>query len=672
KDDVYSEVASYLHSRGIVAISVFKEIDTDELTDFFKFIKNDIKTIREKKGVLKNIPPTPHLQIKEIDYSLLLASAEGMDTAEEEEIWQFLTSVAQEAKQGKLPESKVEFLIGFLKDQKKSAAVLNAIYRKAVAKLEDDTAVRNIRDTIAKISSYFEGIKDGDSKEIREDLMQIIARLHPDLVAGLFDQTELEAKDSGFAKNLIKDFSDNFIADFIESLISDEGVFNENLLKVFDKLAPEENKAGGISAIITDKLFDKGLLKTDELTKLQMSVKEVFSRNPNSNFMSHIYRMTVDTFVNRRIDTLVYMVRLAPLISEYVRSVEGDKLRGEKVTLLLNLIWLEKDIPEFVKLCAKLEEIFPEILRSGDTRSIRQVTDLFADSLSVKRREDSNIDRQAKKMLDKFTGRDVTDRVISLIPEAGGEDLNDITDILVKTEAGSAAGLLDAFIAEKDRAIRRKFGSVLSGMDKRAIEDIVGRIEFSEPGVARELFGILKESDPERAHSLARKLIAHKDPRLRLEGLESFKPETREERNSVFSFFKKEKNFEVKEKAAAVLLKTGEGEVISGLFDYAGRGFFRQKLLLRIVELCGNMKTMESLPRLRRIFCGRVLFNTKRADELRVAAVVSLGRLRTDESIELIRRGLLDKRERVRDMCRIIVELEKDKNDKEAGADGAE
>ncbi|MEA3488831.1 MAG: hypothetical protein U9R44_00610, partial [Candidatus Omnitrophota bacterium] len=41
KDDVYSEVASYLHSRGIVAISVFKEIDTDELTDFFKFIKND-------------------------------------------------------------------------------------------------------------------------------------------------------------------------------------------------------------------------------------------------------------------------------------------------------------------------------------------------------------------------------------------------------------------------------------------------------------------------------------------------------------------------------------------------------------------------------------------------------------------------------------------------------
>jgi hypothetical protein len=176
-DDCYSEVANYLHTRGLSTLTILKGIQIDELKTFFTFIGQDRKTIREKGGILKNISNSNYLRIKELDYSSLLESASKKVVSEEEKIWKFLFDIVEESKTGKLPNSKMEFLVNFFADEKKSASTLNKVYREAVNHLQDENTVKDIRNTIMKICEYFDSYSTDNVKDLKIKLMNVIAQL---------------------------------------------------------------------------------------------------------------------------------------------------------------------------------------------------------------------------------------------------------------------------------------------------------------------------------------------------------------------------------------------------------------------------------------------------------------------------------------------------------------
>ena len=144
--DLYSEVADYLHKKGLIAVSFTKGIDMTELLQFFSSLKIGSKVVSEKDDIAKNIGTTPHLTIKQVDYSSLLTSAKTVAAMDEKGIWQFLSSTGKELKNGRLPKSKAEFMTTFLNDPKKAAAVLNTIYKEALAKLDEQSTAEEIRD----------------------------------------------------------------------------------------------------------------------------------------------------------------------------------------------------------------------------------------------------------------------------------------------------------------------------------------------------------------------------------------------------------------------------------------------------------------------------------------------------------------------------------------------
>jgi HEAT repeat protein len=249
------------------------------------------------------------------------------------------------------------------------------------------------------------------------------------------------------------------------------------------------------------------------------------------------------------------------------------------------------------------------------------------------------------------------DSIIALVPEASKMDLDNITYILLRAEYESAKSLVDAYIANKNPAHRNKFRYIFLRMKDKIASEVVDRLEYCEPIVVRDLLNILKESAPEKAHLVTKKLMSHKNAQVRWVALEKFEPGTEVERTDVFKIFKKEKNKEVKKKAASLLLKTKNSEIIKKLFNYTGRNIFHRKFLIQLVELCGHVRAQESLCHLKRIFQKKALFNSKRRDDLRVATVTSLARLQIDEAIELVRSGFHDKSKRVRERAEIIIKL---------------
>lgn len=658
-DERYAEVAGYLHMRGIISLYFLKGLTAEELRGFFGFIRLDRRTIKEKGGVLENIPPTPHLKIGEVDYSELLVSAREEVSSEEDKIWKFLFETSRESAGGELPASKVEFMLEVLNDAGKSAHVLNKVYRDAVDNLRDEEAAGDIKESISKICSYFEKYSPQQAREVKSQLMQIISKLHPDLITILFEQTVgADGRNIGLADEITKGFSDTYIAEFIESLITSEDTFNENLLKLFDKLVPGETRANSVVSMVADRLFSKRVLNPETLSKLQMSIKEIFKKRPESNFMAQMYNITVDAVINRKIDTLVYVAKLSPMINKFVQSIKEENLRREEIWLLLNILWLEDSPDEFRKFGEKIIEVLPEILNAKDTGRLREILEFFSDNMRPEQRENEALSSEASGLMEKIAGRQTKDSLISFIPDSSPSELEDISQILVRTPKDSVKMLLDAFVMEKNPAHRNKFLNVLSRMKKDVTDEIIDRLDYSEPWVIRDLFGILREYAPDRAHLVSKKLIAHKDPQVRWQGLDGYEPRTAGEKRAILEMLKKEKDMEVRKKAATVILRTRDEEVISEMFTFARRELFRKEFLFRLVELSGQVRSTEALPHLRDIFLRRPWFCTRKRDELRIAAATSLARIHTDEAIELVKQGLRDRRKRVRNMCEIILRLD--------------
>ena len=128
---------------------------------------------------------------------------------------------------------------------------------------------------------------------------------------------------------------------------------------------------------------------------------------------------------------------------------------------------------------------------------------------------------------------------------------------------------------------------------------------------------------------------------------------------------RKEKDIEIRKKAAAILMKTNDKDIINRLFLYAERTLFKRDFLLKLVELSGYVKSRESFPHLKKLFLHKPLFYTKKRDDLRIAVATSLGRLRTEEAMELVRQGMEDERENVKKMCDIIFKLTRQKADEQ-------
>ena len=657
--DLYKEVAEYLHHAGIIALSFMKDADTGELAEFLEFIKNTSKTFTQKEDLLKSIPSTPHIKIKEIDYSMLLRSAKDEVSPDEKSLWEFLTRIDEGVKGGGLPESKVEFLMDFLKDTKKSSAILNKIYKDAQIRLDEEKTTKNIRKAAVSILKHFEKSSTAEAKEARKELADIIARLDPNLVVKLFQEEEATAQGFDLSKEIIKDFSDDMLADFITSIISSQESLNENLLRLFDKLVPEEEKAGNVALLATDKLLEN--LDKDTFSKLRTSIQEALKAEPENKFMSQMYRLTVEAFVSKDVESASFVSKYPALVREFEESLNEENLRKEKIRLLLNIIWLEDDSQEFKKFCEALSGEFKEIITPEYIESVKEIIDLFTEKIRAEQREDERKAKEINNTLEKIITKENIDKIISFIPQADSRDLDDIKYICVKVKVFSGKRLLESLIAEEDPLNRNKFINILTAMDKEVVKDIGDRMDkigSKDLALFKDLFRALKNIDSQEAHLAAKRLLMNPQSIIRLEALKDFSPQTAEEETFIFEILNREKNNDVQNKIIAILAWSKDKYVIEKLFKKLEKGVLK-KHLPDLVKLCGDLKIQDALPYLEKILTKRPFFYTQGADNLRLACVVSLGQLGLTEARGIIEKALNDKSEAVRRMSRIILELDK-------------
>ena len=664
----YSDIADNLHQKGLIAISFMKGIDAAELLRFFSFLKNDAKAISEKGGIAKNVGIMAHLIIKEADYSSLLTSAKTTGTMDEKEIWRSLSGIGKDLRKGRLPGSKAEFMTGFLKDPKKAAAVLNKIYKEALAKIDRQSTAEEIRDIFSEMSKYFEKYSDGDTGNQKKVLANIMSNLDPELVVSLFKDQSVDGSAPDLADELFKGFSDDMLANFMASLMQNENNVNEKMIKLFSRLVSGQGRAGSVLPMMTDKLFAGKLLNKDTLSTLQNSIKGLFESHPDDDFITQVYNLTVESFLDKGKGPGSGSGRYSALIDEYNESIKESGLKRAGIRLLLNILWLENDAAKFKKSTDTLVSSFKDIMAAEYISSIKEVFELLTEKLHPEQMKDNAIAEAVKDTLDKLTGDEILGKIISFIPVSEGETLNDIGYIIKNSKERSYNKLLDLFMKEPESANRGKFGHIISKTGDKITKEAVAGIDAAIDGpsfpVAIELYEVLKTVNPQEARAVAGRLIKNKNARVRSRMLDEFSPDSIGEKNTILEIFERETNPDIRKKLLEALIKTKDAETVKKLFERANKGIFKKKLLLELVTLCGTFKAETSLLHLKKILEHRPIINTGSARALRVQSVLSLARIGTPEAMELIRKAANDSDKSVGAMCKLVLESDKRTDEK--------
>jgi hypothetical protein len=279
---------------------------------------------------------------------------------------------------------------------------------------------------------------------------------------------------------------------------------------------------------------------------------------------------------------------------------------------------------------------------------------------------DGAIVEAVKNAYDKIACKETLAKIVSFIPISEDKKLDDIVYIIKSSKAHSHGLLLDLFMKEPDRASHNKLGYVISSLGGNMVKDIVPRIDAAINGpsfpIAIELYEILKALDLQEASIVAGKLIRSKNRETRSRMIEGFAPHNAEDKNTILEMLEHESDPYIRQKMLTALIKTKDAEIIKTLFETADKGFFRNKPLLELVTLCGTLKTEGSLIYLKKILKHKGLLNMGSARALRVQSILSLARIGTPEAIKYIMASANDRDKSVRDMCKLVLET-----DKEAG-----
>jgi HEAT repeat protein len=666
KNDLYRQVAGYLHQRGVIALRISRGVELKELLDFFCLIVKDAKLIKRSGGIASQIPSAGHIFIKEIDYRKFLAGDESTSTGvteEERTLWQELTSLDSSAGTDILPESKLDFVMHFLKDQKRSSSLLNKVYKEALAKLEDRTVVNNFRATFVRMLKYAQQQSPDSSSVIKQDLTKVIAGLNPDFVANLFSGEQEDDSAFNLGQDFLKDLPEDTIADFMASLIDSEGKMSDNLFKLFDKLVPQESSSGSLVATLADKLFEKKLLNKNTLSQLQVSVKELFEANSSSQFISQMYKLTVETLIDKSVSGKNKGSSLSALAQDCLESLEEPGLQRQKIWLLLNILWQEDKPEEFKKFCDILTAACKKIIQPEYLSSIKESIEFFSEKLKPQQSQNQEIAGYAHSALGELTEKAVAEKIISFIPRLDERGMPDVRSILAKSQWAPDL-LIEAYVLEKNKAVKERICSVIAGLGPAAAASISQRFtaEIGKEGSSLgELFDILKKLNPQEAHKAAQTMLQSKDLDTRLAGLENFMSESEEEKSLLLEIFQKEESTQVKEKIIGVLVKTNSAPLLNQLFIILSKRFSPRKYLLTYIRACGDFSVNQAIPCLEQVVARRPLLDNQAKRELRVSAVVSLGEIASPEAMIVLKKALNDRSESVRKIARLAVESCKDK-----------
>lgn len=525
-----AEAAAMLHDRDLIRVMFVGEVPQTALHRLLQLLTLDGAEQRQRGGPAKiwAAEGDTSIVLDQIDYEQLLAREHAGEHADarRDDLWRAIVMSITAGQTGAFDELSQRRLL----DIAGSAVEIGDLAAAVMApkcSADGSPMITSQAATVLAAFRHLKGIVSVMAPERLPDVMSNIAsaavHLNPHVVMQVMQTQEDPDNQVAVVKGMTAAFDDVKVAQLLATALALEGQASDRLATIFNTIAPDNDRKRRVLTMTRSMLSETDFGRSGQFQVLWTSMEELLVTYDEKPYVSESYRGALDG-VGGRAERMA-AADLPPELPIWMETLGQDSVRALSVTLLIDLLTLERDGQRAAGIADDMEALAEDLLMSGAYDDARTVTAALAArgrSPSALGRDTCRhaLDRLAESlaMLDTATllgdvdpaARTTIRAIVDDVGPAAIEALKPVVMVENDTDASRLAA--DAIVAFGAAAVPR-LAPLLD--DQRWFVQqqgarLLGRI--GRPEGVPLIQPLLRKADPRVAHAAVSALTAIPDP----------------------------------------------------------------------------------------------------------------------------------------------------------------
>ncbi len=327
----YRDLAKMLHLRRVKSIEIKAGVTVEELVILFYRLSMHPKEIMASGGLadILDREKISHISVEELDYSQLLKGS----GSEYKDVWIYLLQEAVD------------------RDDSAKADALADIFDKIVGhfRLREILENEKLKENLHRFISYLKDKGRDKFLQCAKDMASLILK----------EKEIIPEADIEKIRVFFKDLSEEDFADILSRDILNDEEFDPLSFDLFSKILDEE-KHKSIALQTAKALKDKPLKDNPTLVR---NVQKLLSV-PETSVVSRIYRNAISSF-------------LTDIAFANIINLDAELISGSYHSVLLNLLYEEKDREKLASILEKMTAELDKIFRKKELGYLRSLLELI-------------------------------------------------------------------------------------------------------------------------------------------------------------------------------------------------------------------------------------------------------------------------------------------------------
>jgi len=374
-----AEAARWLHDRDILQLMFTGEITVATLQRLLGMLSEDTRIIRQRGGPARVWADDGDaaVAIEQIDFSRVLQDREVTNPVRrKDDLWRSIVKGVLDRRRP-TDEAAQARLLEIAGD----VAAIGELANDVIAPHHTpDGSPMLTSQAAAVVAAYHHlvGIVEVLSPERRSEVMQNLANatanLNPHVVMQMLAAHGGEGGGTGggagpgdgaggIVSGIIDAFDDTRVAQLLATTLAIEGQASARLAQVFNTIATDDERKSRVLSLTRQMLSETDFGRQDAFKSLWSSMEELLLTYNERPFVSQAYRAGLDA-IGTRAEQMAADVPadLLPLLD----TLGQDNVRRLSVTLLIDLLTLERDASRAVELARDVAALAEDLLLAGD------------------------------------------------------------------------------------------------------------------------------------------------------------------------------------------------------------------------------------------------------------------------------------------------------------------
>ena len=513
-----ADAAVYLHGRDVLEMTFGGRPPVDTLQALLTLLATDPEALRAAGGPAAVWGRQNHsaIFVAQVDYDKVLEDREVTRApATKDDLWRSIVR-AVISRRKTLDEATQQRLLEIAGDVGAIGELAADVM--APARTPDGSPMLTTQ-AAAVLAAYrhLTGIVAVLAPERRDEVMrnitQATARLEPKVVLQMLGSGT--GDDEGdVVSGIAGGFDDGKVAELLATTLAIDGQASSRLAEVFDTIAPDAERKDRILRMTRAMLSETDFGKRTQFESLWSSMEELLLTYNERPYVSASYRTSLDG-ASERASTMA-AVDLPPETGEWVETLGQENVRRLSVTLLIDLLNLERDPERAPQLAEDVASLAEDLLMGGEYALALEVVEALAARVADRAAVTSTPSRVA---LDHLAASVATREAAELLEQMSDEEAGTFAEICGAIGSAAVTALLPELSLEHDTPGRRRAFRIALGFGAQAVGRLAALLSSGHWFAQRNAALLLGQIATPEAVPLLQPLLRGHDPRVAREAV---------------------------------------------------------------------------------------------------------------------------------------------------------